>query len=336
MKTDTVTHRYSLNDTYNRHINYLRISITDRCNLKCIYCRPSGKIFKLSHDDILRYEEILRLVYLLRDMGLSKVRITGGEPLVRKGVFDFLHQLSRISGIKDLSLTTNGVLLNENIQKIKNSGIRRLNISLDSLVKEKYSRITGFDLFDRVWEGIKQAHFSGFHPIKINVVALRGTNDTEITKFADLTFRYPFHVRFIEHMPIGNATVKSENPLLADEIKTILTAKGPLESITKDQYDGPAKRYKFSGAIGEIGIISPISHHFCDTCNRLRLTADGRLRPCLLSDYHEDLKTPLRSGCSDDELVEIILRAIKNKPLKHKLASNQPIQISTQMSAIGG
>jgi cyclic pyranopterin phosphate synthase len=325
-----------LSDKYNRNINYLRISITDRCNLKCIYCRPGGKILKLAHDDILRYEEILRVIRICSDLGLQKIRITGGEPLVRKGIGDFLNSVSRTPGIRDVSLTTNGILLSDNLQKIKDCGIRRLNISLDSLDRHKYFTITGFDGFDRVWNSILKALDLDFHPIKINVVALRGINEDEILRFAELTFSYPFHVRFIEQMPIGNPILPSRNPILSDEIKTRLTSLGKLEPVAGERYDGPARRYQFRGAKGEIGIISPISHHFCETCNRLRLTADGRLRPCLLSDHHEDLKTPLRSGCSDQDLVDLILMAIRNKPSRHQLSSGHLSEVITQMSSIGG
>ena len=335
--TTNSTHKYAgLNDRYNRHINYLRISITDRCNLKCLYCRPSGKIDKLSHDDILRYEEILRIIHIFSEMGLTKIRITGGEPLVRKGVYDFLKKLPLVPGIKDVSLTTNGVFLAENILKIKNCGIRRLNISLDSLEREKFFHLTGYDKFNQVWKGIERAYELGFNPIKINVVALRGINEKEIPKFAELAFIYPFHIRFIEHMPIGISAVKADNPILSNEIKTLLSDVGNLEPIINGEFDGPAKRYKIRGAKGEIGIISPISHHFCNSCNRLRLTADGHLRPCLLSDYFEDLKTPLRSGCSNNELIDIILRTIKNKPSRHNFSTEKGLTVKSQMSSIGG
>jgi len=325
-----------LSDNHNRKINYLRVSLTDRCNLKCIYCRPIGEIPRLKHSDILRYEEILRIINISSDLGVSKIRVTGGEPLLRKGVFGFLYDLNHISGIEDISLTTNGVFLSENIKKIKAVGIQRLNISLDSLDPRKFKKITGHDLFHQVWKGIEQAHALNFNPIKINVVALKGVNDDEFLSFAELTFSYPFHVRFIEHMPIGNAAVSSYRPLLSSEIKDIVSSIGKLVPVNKGLFDGPADRYRFEGAAGEIGFISPISHHFCETCNRLRLTASGHLRPCLLSDYNEDLKTPLRKGFSDNALAEIILRAVKNKPSQHRLSPNHLNPVSSQMSSIGG
>jgi len=325
-----------LNDKYNRHINYLRISVTDRCNLKCLYCRPSGVIPKLNHEDILRYEEIIRIINIFSALGLKKIRFTGGEPLIRKGVLHFLQTIAQIPGIKDISLTTNGVLLAQNLEKIRSAGIGRLNISLDSLNRKKFKTITGYDLFDQVWKGIELAHSLDFHPIKINVVALKGINEDEITDFAKLTLSYPFHVRFIEHMPIGKSNLPAEQPLLAKDIKAILSSIGNVMPVNNNIYDGPAKRYKFENATGEIGIISPISHHFCESCNRLRLTSSGQLRPCLLSDYHEDLKTPIRSGCNDNDLINIILKTIKNKPSKHKLSTEKSSRILSQMSSIGG
>ncbi|MFO7964797.1 MAG: GTP 3',8-cyclase MoaA [Desulfobacterales bacterium] len=327
----------TMDDLYNRHINYLRISVTDRCNLRCVYCRPSGRIAKLSHDDILRYEEILRIIHIMAEMGLVKIRITGGEPLVRKGLVPFLQKITAVSGIQDVSLTTNAVLLSNYVQDIYNTGIRRLNISLDSLHRSTYKAITGSDSFNRVWAGIQDALSAGFDPIKINFVALRGINDHEIETFARLSYTYPFHVRFIEQMPIGDTAFRVEDPLLSDEIKYILESSvGKLIPVENGILDGPAKRYKFGGFKGEIGIISPISHHFCETCNRLRLTSNGLLRPCLLSDYSEDLKTPLRSGCSDDHLARIIIKAIKNKPAKHALVSETPAEVISPMSSIGG
>lgn len=323
-----------LNDSYSRNINYLRVSVTDRCNLRCVYCRPDGEIPKLKHDDILRYEEIIRIIKICIKLGISKVRITGGEPLVRKGVFDFIKALHEIPGIYDISLTTNGVLLKDNLERIRSSGIKRINISLDTLDPEKFGKITGFDAFKDVWEGIKKAHELDFNPIKINVVALKGINDDEFLKFAKLTFSYPFQVRFIEHMPLAKSAINYDDPLLSDKIKDMLSVLGNLTPINRGGYDGPAKKFRFKGAKGEIGFISPVSDHFCKTCNRLRLTASGHIRPCLLSDYQEDLKTPLRAGCSDDDLVKIIRKTIEKKPSGHKLSFSNPVSI--RMSSIGG
>ena len=323
-------------DPCNRHLNYLRISITDRCNLKCIYCVPRDKITRLSHDDILTYEEILRLVKIGVELGISKVRVTGGEPLVRKGVYGFLSQLSRISGLADLSLTTNGVALKDNLTKIKSAGIKRINISLDTLQRKKFEHITGLDRFDQVWQGIEMARDMDFQPIKLNIVALNGVNDDELTDMALLSFDNPFHIRFIEYMPIGDSQMGNGPLLLAPEIKKRLSELGQLVPVGNSANDGPAQRYRFQGARGEIGFIPALSHHFCETCNRLRLTASGQLRPCLLSDHHEDIKGPLRAGCSDDELVEIFFKTVRYKPSDHNLSSGNQFRVCGQMRAIGG
>ena len=323
-------------DRFNRHLNYLRLSITDRCNLRCIYCAPGGMVPKLKHGDILRYEEILRIVRLGVRLGITKVRLTGGEPLVRNGVYDFMHELLRVKGLADVSLTTNGVLLSGNIEKIQAAGIKRINISLDTLKREKFSHIAGYDLFDKVWEGIEKANDMGFYPIKLNIVALKGFNDDEFEDLANLSFAYPFHIRFIEYMPIGNPLMKTEDYILADDIQARLKSLGDLVPVQKRRLDGPAERFQFRGAKGEIGFIRPLSHHFCSKCNRLRLTANGQLRPCLLSDRQEDLRRPLRNGCSDDELAEIFLTAARRKDEAHQLGGAHHLPILGQMSRIGG
>jgi len=324
-------------DRYNRVLNYLRVSITDHCNLRCIYCVPREDIPWLTHEQILRYEEILRLIRIGVGMGIAKVRITGGEPLVRKGVYEFLADLKKIKGLSDVSLTTNGVLLAENIAQIRDAGIRRINISLDTLSRKKYKEITGHDHYEKVWRGILCAHEMGLGPIKINVVALQGINENELIDFARLSFLYPFHIRFIEQMPIGTTGTKIGQHLLAPEIKARLGALGQLIPIEeKGIYDGPAERFKYEDAAGEIGFIRPLSRHFCAHCNRLRLTADGQLRACLLSDKQVDLKGPLRAGASDSELAEIFLNAVRHKPSEHQLSGNGDDNIHSRMSAIGG
>ncbi len=323
-------------DKYNRHLNYLRISITDRCNLRCLYCAPGGLVPKLAHADILRYEEILRIVRLGVSLGISKVRLTGGEPLMRTGVYGFLKELAAIDGLSDISLTTNGVMLGENIEKIEAAGIKRINISLDTLNPKKFKYITGYDLFDQVWAGIEKAYARGFDPIKLNVVALKGYNDDEFVDLAGLSMTYPFHIRFIEYMPIGNAQMKSSDYILTPEIQARLSVLGDLVPVTRKRMDGPAQRYRIKGAKGEIGFIQAMSRHFCHTCNRLRLTANGQLRPCLLSDKQLDIKGPLRSGCSDDELKTVFLRAVQHKHESHHFAPGSPFRVHEPMSGIGG
>ena len=323
-------------DNNNRHLNYLRISITDRCNLQCRYCEPQDLIPKLSHADILTYEEILRVVRVATRLGISKVRVTGGEPLVRKGVYDFLSELTAMPGLKDVSLTTNGVLLEANLTKIQAAGISRINISLDTLDPAKYREITGYDEFSRVWRGIEKAHQMGFYPIKLNIVALKGINEEELAEMARLSFQYPFHIRFIEYMPIGRSDFSPDSLLLAPEIKSRISDLGKLVTVRKNEHDGPARRYKFENAIGEIGFIPALSHHFCNKCNRLRLTASGQLRPCLLSDHQENLKEVIRKDGSDRQIADIFIKTVRHKPSDHNLVSKSPARVCGQMRAIGG
>ena len=323
-------------DKYDRRLTYLRVSVTDRCNLRCIYCTPRELIPRMSHNDILTYEEILRLIRVGAGIGISKVRITGGEPLVRKGVYEFLETLCRLKGLSDISLTTNGVNLEESLAKIKSAGINRINISLDTLNRKKFKEITGYDAFDQVWQAIEKADQMGFFPIKLNIVALNGFNDDELIDMANLSFKYPFHIRFIEYMPIGKSNTDYGPLLLAPEIKKRISKLGNLIQVENSAHDGPARRYKFEGSMGEIGFIHALSHHFCDQCNRLRLTASGQLRPCLLSDRQEDLKGPMRKGCTDQELAEIFFRAVQHKPTDHNLGIQNSECVCGQMRAIGG
>jgi cyclic pyranopterin phosphate synthase len=333
----TPANDHQLIDRYRRHLNYLRVSITDRCNLRCLYCNPEDKIPKLPHSEILSYEEILRVVRVGVDLGITKVRVTGGEPLLRKDVCDLLRSLSAIEAISDVSLTTNAVLLEPLLPQIWDAGVRRLNISLDSLDAAKYREITGRDYFNRVWRAIEAAHAMGFSPIKINVVALQGYNDREITELARLSIDWPFHVRFIEYMPIGFAEVQKESYLSSAQIKQRLTAIAPLKLVDRDTIDGPAQRYRFEGGLGEVGFISAMSHHFCGTCNRLRLTASGRLRACLMSDQEVDLKGQLRGGASDEHLARIFHLAVRHKPASHHMDNSRPVRSTTcPMSSIGG
>lgn len=324
-------------DQYNRNLCYLRVSITDRCNLRCQYCCPPGRDFQwMAHKEILRYEEILRVIRVGVQLGISKVRVTGGEPLVRNGVYEFLEELNRIEGIADISLTTNGVLLKNNIGRIKSAGINRLNISLDTLIPEKFKQITGRDRFQDVWSSIMEAHQSGLSPIKINTVAMNGINDDELTEIARLTFQFPFHMRFIEYMPIGDSPLEKGKLLLAPEIMGRLQSLGELVPVQNAGNEGPAERYRFKNAVGEIGFIRPMSHHFCSRCNRLRLTSSGQLRPCLLSDRQEDLKEILRSGCSDRDIAETFIKVIRYKPRGHHLDEPTHDIVKGRMSSIGG
>jgi cyclic pyranopterin phosphate synthase len=330
-------------DGFHRRINYLRLSITDRCNLRCIYCMPKEGVPKLAHDDVLRYEEIIRLAGVSIAMGIRKIRITGGEPLVRRDVVHLCERIAHLPGLESLTLTTNAVLLQQCAASLYRAGVKRINISLDTLNPHKFARITRSDCFDAVWRGIETAQEVGFYPIKLNVVAMRGINDDEIEDLAALTIKRPFHVRFIEHMPVQpNQDASRERFLGASEILERLQRLGTLLEVTSHHSNGPARHYQLSGAAGKIGIISPISHHFCGTCNRLRLTADGKLRTCLFSSQETDLERPLREGASDAELAAIIRAAIQQKPARHSLDPNTvPLDpprkcFARPMAAIGG
>lgn len=325
-------------DRFNRSLSYLRISVTDKCNLRCAYCVSGGPFPKLSQKDILTYEEILRIVTVGAGLGINKVRVTGGEPLFRRGITDFLKRLTRIPGLSDVSLTTNGMLLGPLLPDIQAAGIKRLNISLDSLKRKRFQEITGEDGFKKVWDAISMAAVMGFSPIKINVVAIPDVNEDELTDFARLTLAHPFHVRFIEYMPIGSPAYRMGRRLLTQEIMDRIETVGALEPVSNDIFDGPARRYRLQGALGEIGFISPVSHHFCHACNRLRLTANGRLRLCLLSDETLDVGSLIRNNGSDDDLAALFRHAAEIKREKHELKAEggSRDKIKDVMSSIGG
>ena len=325
-----------MQDKNHRTISYLRLSVTDRCNLRCIYCMPEEGVQFIPHSEILTYEEMLYLVRLCVRRGVRKVRVTGGEPLVRSGFTGFLRSLSQVAGVEEVCLTTNGVLLKRYAAQIRDCGICRINVSLDSLKPERFRRITGRDCFEQVWEGIQEAERVGFDPIKINVVAMKGVNDDEIRDFAALAVNYPYHVRFIELMPVGGGIWKPDDFLSIDEIYQELTSMGELTPVESNPNDGPAQRFKMAGARGEIGLIGALSHHFCAVCNRLRLTAEGSLRGCLFSDEETDLKSPLREGKGDEAILRLIEWTIENKPKDHGLLVQGPRKCVRQMHSIGG
>jgi len=335
-----------LSDPFNRPINYLRISVTDRCNLRCIYCMPAEGIRLLSHDEILTYEEIASIVRLAAELGINKLRLTGGEPLVRARLPELVAMLAKINTIDDISLTTNGVLLKEYASELKQAGLKRVNVSLDSLNQDKFERITRYRKLNDVLQGIEAAKACGLNPVKINMVVMRGINDDEILDFAKLTITEGWHVRFIELMPFvtdnppeGHSTGRKANShsqfMSADEIKERLGGLGELKPCLPITGNGPAKYFRFPQASGTIGFITPVSQHFCFNCNRLRLTAEGKLRPCLLSDSEVDLRQPLRSGASPDKLKQVITEAIQKKPKEHQLSRGH-ISKKRLMSQVGG
>ncbi len=330
----------ALCDPLKRRIDYLRISVTDRCNLACVYCKPRKDMKVLPHNAILAYEEILRIVSVAVPLGISRIRVTGGEPLARRGIVDFLAALRRFDGLEDISVTTNGVKLVEMADALVGAGKPRLNISLDSLDAKKFHRITGSDAWEAVWNGINRAEQLGFFPLKINMVPVRGLNDDEVADFAGLTLDRRLHVRYIEFMPIGARDRWSKEVCVpSDEVRAVIEKRfGKLVPLKREVSAGPSANFQVPGARGVIGFISPISRHFCDSCRRLRLTADGKIRPCLLSDTEIDVKSPLRRGCDDAELERLLRLSLRIKPEGHHLTAEtvQPGCFQRTMSRIGG
>lgn len=308
-----------LASSFGRTIGYLRISVTTRCNLKCVYCRPSDLNFEERRDQFLEFDEMLRVVRVLAGAGLYKVRITGGEPLVRKGVADFVGEVAKIPGIRDLALSTNGLLLEKYSVQLAQNGLKRVNVSLDTLDAEMFRLITGGGRLQDVLRGLKAAQEAGLMPIKLNAVVTRGFNDDQVEELAALTFEEDWHVRFIEYMPIGgDRDLYQQRFVPAEEVKARLVRRfGPLEEL---EWGGvaAARDFKLRGGKGTIGFITPMTEHFCAGCNRLRLTADGKVRPCLLTEIETDILGPLRAGISDEELLKLLGVASQFKPEHHE------------------
>jgi cyclic pyranopterin phosphate synthase len=321
-------------DEFNRVINYVRISITDRCNLRCKYC-IDGTFPFIPHNEMLSYEEIIRFVKICAELGVSKIRFTGGETLTLRDISHLIEEINKINGIKDISLTTNGVLLGKNINDLKDAGLRRVNISLDTLKKDKFAYITGVDAFTEVIRSIKKAHYSGLSPIKINSVIIKGFNDDEILDFAKLSIRYNHHIRFIEYMPFGDSGLWDRSKIVtSSEIEARIREAYELESSVNNE-KGPAKMFNIKGAAGKIGFISPISSHICSECNRIRLTSNGRIRPCLFSDVGYNVKKLLREGKSDEEIKSFIIGIVKVKP-ERKDEIGQIKKCQRSLQHIGG
>jgi GTP 3',8-cyclase len=307
-----------MRDGLGRRIEYLRISVTDKCNLRCVYCMPLHGLPWLRRADLLSYEEIGTIVAAMAPMGLRKVRITGGEPLVRRDVATLVRMIAAVPGIDDIALSTNAVLMAEMANELKDAGIRRVNVSLDSLRPDRVDAIARRPgSYGQIMAGLDAAEKAGFHPIKINVVVMRGRNDDEIEDFARITLDRPWHVRFIEVMPVGeNLDISAEAYVPAPEMLQRVRRIGDLEPVEGPAGNGPATYFRFPGAPGTVGVITPMSHNYCDTCNRLRLTADGKLRPCLFGDLHTNLRDPLRAG---DPLEPLIEETLRIKPDRHNL-----------------
>lgn len=314
-----------------RIINYLRVSVTDLCNYRCTYCMPPEGVKQLSHAEILSFEEICAVVKAAIPMGINRVRLTGGEPLVRRGTPNLVRMLASLPGIEEVYLTTNGSLLEQFAEELRHNGLDRINVSMDSMRPERYEAITRGGDLDKVWRGIEAARKAGFDPIKLNVVVIKGVNDDEIADFVNLTKENPFEVRFIEYMPFGpTEELKSYECVTAAEIKTRIAALGKLHPLPRHRQNGPAQRYQLEGAEGTLGFIPAMSHSFCSTCNRIRLTADGRLLSCLFSEQSIDVKSILRSGAPAEEISDAIQLAIDSKPAARSGKS------TSFMSSIGG
>jgi len=323
-------------DSFQRPINYLRISVTDRCNLRCIYCLPAEGVRLMSHRDILTYEEIYTIARVAAELGINKIRLTGGEPLVRLGLTELIQMLAQIEAIDDISLTTNGTLLSHYAAELKQAGLKRVNISLDTLKSDKFKLVTRSSLnLGDVLEAIEVAKSVGLNPVKLNMVVMSGINDDELLDFAAKTIDEEWHVRFIEFMPVGGVSPTASYFVSVSDMRKRLKQLGELEPCLPSVGNGPAKYFRFPYARGTIGFITPISEHFCFHCNRLRLTADGKLRPCLLADDEVDLKQPLRSGISSAGLKQLIETAVANKPLRHHLAEGY-IPKHRPFSQVGG
>jgi cyclic pyranopterin phosphate synthase len=320
-------------DSFGRSINYLRISVTDRCNLRCIYCMPPEGVPQMSHSEILSYEEIRTIVQAAAELGINKIRLTGGEPLVRAELPKLVHMLSQVEGIEELSLTTNGTLLKKYALELKQAGLYRVNVSLDTLKADKFRYITRLGRLKDVLEGIEAAKKAGFDPVKINTVVMRGVNDDEILDFARMTCEEGWHVRFIELMPFKGVAAF----VPCTELQQHISLLGKLEPSVPITGNGPAIYYRLAGAKGTIGFISPLTEpSFCSRCNRMRLTPDGRLRPCLLGEDEIDLKMPLRNNASMEELKSLILKAVASKPEHHSLEGGNVRLVNRKMSQIGG
>lgn len=326
-------------DPFGRAITYLRISLTDRCNLRCVYCMPAGGVNWLAKSKILTDDEIVRIVKAAATLGIKKIRLTGGEPLVRPGVVDLVNKISSIHGIQDIGLTTNGILLERMALSLAQAGLHRVNISLDTLRPERFKKITRFGSFDKVWQGILAAEKAGLSPIKLNAVMIQGVNDDELLDLASLSLFHPWCIRFIELMPIGNGQGWGEGfPTQPERYMSVQDMRSRLEALgivpTKvDSDSGPARTFCIPGASGTIGFISPLGEHFCQNCNRLRLTADGKLRACLVMPGEISLREAL---CNGQHLDKLILQAISQKPKQHNLTATIPAQSERGMSQIGG
>ncbi len=328
-----------LTDSYGRRIKNMRISVTDKCNFRCTYCMPAEGLPWLKKTEILSYEEIERVARIAVGIGIEQIRLTGGEPLVRRDVPELVRQLKQIEGLHSLSLTTNGILLKQQARALAEAGLTRINVSLDSLLREKFALLTRRDQLHQVLEGLEELEkYPSIHPIKINAVAMRGHTEAEVLDFAKLARRKAYVMRWIEFMPLdADQAWRKEDILTGHEIKAIIEAAyGPLVQITSGDPSETARRYTFSDGLGEVGFINPVSEPFCATCDRIRITADGQLRTCLFASEETDLRAVIRSAADDEEIAQTIRRAVWNKELKHYIGDTRFKRSKRSMSMIGG
>jgi cyclic pyranopterin phosphate synthase len=324
-------------DGHGRLIEDLRVSVTDRCNFRCQYCMPAEGLPWLERAEVLTFEEIARLVALCASMGVRDIRLTGGEPLVRRGFPQLAAMLAAIDGVEDLSVTTNGFLLERDAAALVDAGVDRFNVSIDSLQRDRFYELTRRDALPQVLRGLEAlGAFPEAHPIKVNAVAIRDFTEDEVLPFAEFARREPYEVRFIEYMPLDADHAWTPDQVLSgDEIRAAIDAVYPLEPLARER-SATARVYRFADGAGKIGFINPVSEPFCGDCNRIRLTADGRLRTCLFSLNETDLRTPMREGADDDELERIVRDAVWQKEFKHHVGEPGFIQPARTMSAIGG
>lgn len=329
--------RPPLVDSFDRRIESVRISITDRCNFRCRYCMPAEGLPWLQRTEVLTFEEIERLGHILAAMGVRHLRVTGGEPLVRRDVPDLIERLTRVPGLDDIALTTNGVALRTLAGPLVDAGLRRINVSLDSLDHTRFQEITRRDMLDRVLEGLAEAErYPELRPIKVNCVAMRGFTEAEVLAFAELARRKPYVIRFIEFMPLdADRTWSKDDVLTGEEIRAMIEEAYPLEAIPAPA-SSTAQRYRFADGTGEVGFINPVSQPFCSSCDRIRITAEGALRTCLFALEETDLRTPLRSGAGDTEIEHLIRKAVLGKRMKHAIGEEGFVRTARSMSQIGG
>jgi cyclic pyranopterin phosphate synthase len=329
--------RESLSDGFNRPITYLRLSVTDKCNLRCIYCMPESGLPWLHRDEILSYEEIAEVVRAAASVGVRAIRLTGGEPLLRRDLHRLVSAIASVPGIEDIALSTNGLLLEAQLPALLAAGLRRVNVSLDTLRTDRFEAIARRSGLETVLRGIDAAIAAGLHPLKLNCVVMRGKNDDEIVAFAELTRARPVFVRFIEVMPVReNRELQADAYVSSDEILERIAAVETLRPVNGPPGNGPARYFAYDGAPGAVGVISPLSHDYCERCNRVRLTADGRLRLCLFGDYAVDLRGPLRAGATTSDLADLLRASMLIKPERHHLRLGEASARMRAFSEIGG